>query len=632
MAPFTLIKPDFTQIPLVKAGLSGIESGEQRVDLLTGDTVTLKVKSVSPINFGIGDSISVYGQLYTLNKIAPVTKDGDRRYIYDLVLEGPQYHLIRPIYFDTSTTGVSLASSFSLTGNLALFAQVLITNMARVFGGAWGLGDVYGTALGESGWIAGNQTETKTLSFDNETCLGVLQRLCTEFNTEFVIDYLPGQAPNRLLHIKPAGNVKPWVFKYGYGNALYQLVRRPVDQTQHYTRIYVFGAQKNLPYGYRGFSDRLQLPLPVGSPPPEHPKPLDSYVQNQQAISTYGLIEDTKIFEEIYPSRTGTVTIPYGNLGFIDSTIDFNPFQIEGTKKVNGQTVPNYKYLIPGLTPKINFTSGGLMGYTFDLTEFHTANKSLFFKAFKNEQGWEFPSSAPDSPFQVRAGDTYVLIDIRLPDEYVEAAEAKLLAAGQAYLDENSTPRAEYQLTIDQIYLRKLAGDTGPIPADVPSIFFAVGDQLRIVDADLAIDRFVRILSFVRNVLDPYEYALTLGDVRRVSLVDKILRTQAKVNRTLDNAGLSDTTPSVVPPAEATSKEDLIDLVKKGLGALGGVLGGGRLTASTGLPPGYVELKSGTPVRNQLEVGVVEKTDQLEQILGRVKAIGVRRLPDILSQ
>lgn len=601
MAPLVLKTNNGPDIPLLALSpLTGIDQAEQKQELLASDTLTIVVKSTSPLDITIGQTLPIYGQLYTLNQLPGYTKLAEKRYEYEVVLEGPQYHLIRPSFFDTDVNGKALSSVFSLTGNLQFFAEVLFNNMARVFGGAWGLGNVgvpgESTNTGSAGSvIPGDQTDTKTLSFENENCLGVLQRLCAEWGTEFTIDYRPNDAPNRILNVGPAGQVLPDVFRYGQGNALYKISRRTVQQTPFYTRAYIFGGSKNIPAGYRGLATRLQLPQ-TGI----NPSPTDAYVQDTDAIAKYGLIEGTKVFEDIYPHRTGVVTGLGGTVNYFqDSTVDFNPFAYDTTEIVNGQERPVYKYIAKGITPKVSFLTGDLAGYTFDLVSFFANNNLLLIKAYKDEQGLVFPSDDPDSPFKIKEGDTYVFVDMKMPDEYVDLAEGKLLAAGRAWLAENGAPSVEYSLELDQMYLQKRANDTGPIPLDNPPNFFTVGDSIRLIDTDLDIDQMLRVTGFSRDGLKPYAYTLTLGDTRKISKLQRTLAQQTRISQIASPSTAKAPATATVPPAVKAEIEAVKETIVTQSNGIKYTLG---LAA---LPPGFIPARGANLSRQQMLVEVV---------------------------
>ncbi|MBN8820756.1 MULTISPECIES: hypothetical protein [unclassified Spirosoma] len=619
MDPLVLSKPGSDDLPILALSpLRGINSAQQKVDLLNGDTVTISITTTAPLELSLGYTLSVFGQLYTLNQFPQLIRKGENCFDYDLVLEGPQYHLLRVIFFDTDTSGNSLSSTFSLTGNLQSFAQVLFANMARVFSGAWGLGQV--KAYNEVGTLVdGAATATKTLSFDNENCLTVLQRLCEEFNSEFDIEYRPNDAPNRILHIRPAGTAKTDQFQYGQGRGLYELSRNNVQNSPFFTRLYCYGSTKNLPYGYRNYATRLQLPL--SGPAPTLPTPYDTYVQDNTAVAQYGLIEGTKVFEEIYPARTGTVTASTDQLTFADTSLDFNVLFIDHYDAA-GKAV--YRYLIPGLTAKVHFQTGSLAGYEFEITGFDPATYTFTIKPYTDDRGLVFPGSDPASPFRISAGDTYVLVDIYMPDSYVEAAEAKLLAAGQAYLADNKVPPFEYSVILDEMYLQKQANDTGPTPINNPPNFFSVGDSVRLIDTALGIDRQIRIMGFTRDLTRPYRYTLTLGDVPKTSLLQKVLSQQASVKKALRNEGLGQPAAPVntTPSSDKPTKRDVSQLLE----ALGKPV---NHTLFAGiLPDGFQPHNQTNLDPYQLIVGVFDKpvSDANANLLGQVKAIA-RKTP-----
>lgn len=66
-----------------------------------------------------------------------------------------------------------------------------------------------------------------------------------------------------------------------------------------------------------------------------------------------------------------------------------------------------------------------------------------------------FPSET-SSAFQFGIGDEYVLIDIALPQSYIDEAEKKLLEAGTKFLQQNCQPKVQYSLTLDEFFLKVL--------------------------------------------------------------------------------------------------------------------------------------------------------------------------------
>jgi phage-related protein len=99
-----------------------------------------------------------------------------------------------------------------------------------------------------------------------------------------------------------------------------------------------------------------------------------------------------------------------------------------------------------------------------------------------------------------------VITDIQLPQQYVDAAEAELLQKAQDYLTENSKPRIQYGLTIDENYIAAKATSGAIIN------YLNLADYLHVLDPDMGIDDDLQIVSFTRDVLYHYRYELTIGE------------------------------------------------------------------------------------------------------------------------
>jgi len=475
-----------------KENVSTITRANQNVELLGADTVEISVESANKLNFYIGDKITVIGRDYTLNTPAKERKLSERKFVYDMVFEGVQYDLLRVSYsvnVDTTSNEIQDLSGDSLTGDLKMFLDVLLSNANRVFPGKWVLG-TYPT-----------DTETKTLTFgDSDNCLSVLQSLCSEgnYNTEFSI----GIAPNgvRTLNIGATGNVFPYTFQYGKGKGLYELTREKVSSSNIVTRLSVYGSSRNINTSkYRAF--RLCLPGKTKG---------QSYLESATGIASYGVWEQTKNFEEIYPRRTGTISaLGDSELKFVDSSMNFDLNETDG----NGNTL----YLIPGAAAKIHFNTGNLAGYEFEITTYDHSTKTFTLRPFTDENGYTFPSPT-NAAFQFAQGDKYVILDIYLPQSYIDAAESELQAAGQEYLDKYSQPNVMYGLNIDPLFLKDVVG------AEVEANIVWVGDYIPVKDTDLDVDKSIRVKGFTRDLLKDYAYNLTIADmVVTVSTINRVV-------------------------------------------------------------------------------------------------------------
>jgi len=398
-----------------------------------------------PLDITIGDYARYNGIRYYVNTLPDVTKNATNQYVYTLTFESEYYDFAKVQYRSDGQ------GDFYLMGDLELFLDLLVENMNRVYGaGVW-----------TKGTCTQTNEEYKLLKFEAENCRQAIQRLCTEFSGEFsfaqkVISFSDEQTTDTGL---------TFLYKTGLRN----IQRRPIESGNIITRLYAYGSSRNLGSSY----GKLRLELNTGGV---------DYIESNTA--TYGTIEGAVIFDDVFPRRTGTVSSAASNVLFIDGPppggIDFN---------VN-------TYLIPDVTAKVNFLTGDCAGYTFDIASFNNTTHEFEIIPVTLEDG----SVMPNDDLNPAATDTYVLIDITMPAEYIAAAEAELLALAETYIAKYDHPRVAYQLTPDWRYLK------------ARSVNLTIGDTITIEDTDLGVDVKVRITELSQQVIQPYKYTLSLTD------------------------------------------------------------------------------------------------------------------------
>ena len=507
------VKPSIDLMNRTPGQLSTVTRGTQKIALLGEDVVTLTVESVRPIAFEIGDVMNVYGRAYRLNRLPAVQKQGERLYTYEVEMEGVQYDLLRATYdltIDTTSNTLQDVQSDALTGGLRRFATVLISNANRVFPGQWALGECPDTAA------------DRTLTFgETDNCLAVLQRLCKEFETEFEITQTGGL---RTIHFGKVGQTFPFTFRYGRGKGLYALERQNVSSANIITRLKVYGSTRNITARYR--AQRLCLP---------GKKKGESFLEKGNAVNRFGVWEATKYFEDIYPKQKGRVTAvdAASELVFTDSAMAFDLSEKVTSKGADGKEETKTTYLLPGTSAKVHFNTGNLSGYEFEVAKYDHATKTFTLKAFKDDRGETFPSKT-SAAFRIGVGDEYSLLEIAPPQAVVDAAEKELEEAGSKYYDQNSQPKVQYGLTVAEEFLRSLSG------VGSTSDVFAVGDYIPVEDEALEVKKSVRIQSFTRNLLRPYDYQLTLSDTVTTSIINRIISDQIETDKIIRMNNIKD--------------------------------------------------------------------------------------------
>lgn len=524
-------KADGSLVPIQnRRTATRVTSGKQNWALNAEDTLNITVESPFPQKYDIGDVITVFGRDYKLNRLPKVKRTGMHEFSYDLEFEGVQYDLLRVTYdltIDTTNNQLQDVQGDSLTGDLRRFMDVLIANANRVFPGKWVLGACPET-IGD-----------KTLNFgESDNCLAVLQNLCNDnnFGVEFEIETTDGI---HTINMKErVGQTLPYTFMYGKGGGLYALNRDNVSSSNIITRLKVYGSTENITMKYR--ADRLCLPGKTKA---------QSYIEKPEAVAKYGIFEARKNFDNIKPTYTGVVhAVVAGNvLQFVDTSF---PFDIN-EKEPDGETT---KYLISGVDAKIHFNTGNLAGYDFTIKSYDHANHLFTLNKLTDDRGDVFPSET-SLAFQFKVGDEYKITDIAYSADIEQAAETKLEEEATKYYEQNSQPKVQYGLTVTKQWLQSLVDATDDVIVNV----FAPGDYLHIVDNEIDVDKSVRIKSFTRNILDPYDYSLTISDITsNAQLINRVISDLIDIDKVLDINDLKD-------PARARanwrSSREVLDMV-----------------------------------------------------------------------
>lgn len=509
-ANIIITKPNGSRVPMEsRATATAITAAKQTWALNAEDTIAITVVSPFPQSYGIGDVITVFGRDYRLNRLPKVSKTGMQEYQYDLEFEGIQYDLMRVTYdVNTNTTNNQLQDiqGDSLTGDLKRFMEVLISNANRVFPGKWALG------------VCPETDGDNTLTFsESDNCLSVLQTLCSEdkFGVEFEIERVNGVY---VINIKKTiGQTLPFVLEYGKGKGLYSISRENVSSSNIVTRLKVYGSTENITSKYR--ADRLCM---FGK------DKASSYIEKADAVAKYGIFEGRKNFD-IKPTFTGKVSsvVDGDVLSFIDTSF---PFDINA-KNASGETL----YLISGVSAKVHFNSGNLAGYEFEVHAYDHATHKFTLVKQTDDRGNVFPSETSPA-FQIGKNDTYKVLDIAYSRDIEEAAEKKLAEEGNKYYDQNSQPKVQYSVNVTKAFIEnKLALSDG-----ITNVF-APGDYLPIKDDEIGVDKSIRIKSFTRNVLDPYDYSLTISDTQtKGDITTRVISDLVDIDKVLTINNLKD--------------------------------------------------------------------------------------------
>lgn len=462
----------------IKRGAEVIASvraeGQISTKLMGEELVKMNFSLTNKINFQIGDTVSVYGNTYYLFSDPSCTKNSSREFVYELQFAGVKYKLSEVQFFQYDNNHNLTIPEFSVITNAETLVDLIVSNANRT----------------QSGWIKGivDTTEYKQVDFSNHNCLSVLNVISEAFDLEFWVD------GDQSIHFTKRDNASGYTFRYGKGNGLKNFSRNQLQESSLVTRIYAAGSDKNLPSNYRSGQKRLRMPVP--------------YLEKNTDI--YEIIEQTQNFDDIFPKYEGTVTaVDASNpLIFKDANL---PFDLNETDS-NGNT----KILIKGVSAKVIFQTGQLAGYTLEVREsgFNSATKTFTLLVNKDEKTIEVPSNL----IRPTVGDKYIIVDIMMPQAYINDAEALLQAKAQEYLDKNCRVRNQYFFTADPIYFKE------------HDINISLGFTSRFIDADFGLDDDIRITSVIKNIQNKYDVQFEMAEV---SSLPGIVKTYINNSNTL---------------------------------------------------------------------------------------------------
>lgn len=454
---------------LVRAIVEPDDQSQQSISLMSEDILTLTFNVAEPIAFQIGDYCYFFSKQYVINATPEYTQSSERAFAYTLVLESQMYELGKSDFLFLNATNNFEDAVFPFRGNAQNYGDLLIYNLNRDFP--------------QTGWKLGYVITTELVSqdFTATNCLDALKTIVGLFNTEYLIE-------GNVINIYQRQIASGITLKLGVDEALLSIQQANQTNANLITRLRVFGSTKNIVNTYRSASPRLRMSVATGD---YLTKNLDVFGLFAKTIIFDGQTKDVKTgnpLPEIFPHRTGTISAvgdPIADpttwfLMFFDAAIDFN---------VND-------YLISGITAQVEFQTGFLAGYTFDINAFDNTTKK-----FTINQNTSDPNLlVPTDLLCPVIGDQYVVININQPQTYIDQAEADLKAAGLSYLLANCIPPLVFTNVIDPFYIQQR------------NITLLLAMLVGLESDVLGINRSLRIIQIQRKIQNTNFYSIQLAD------------------------------------------------------------------------------------------------------------------------
>ena len=523
--------------------------------------ITADISSPAPIPFEIGDYAEYRGERFELNYVPAKKKQaGKGSYGEAFVYEGVKLNsmadeLTRCDFLDYVSSDNKIHFSglpnFSFYGTVKDLAERIQVNLDRIY-----TGEKKWTITVDESFVSG----TKNISVSANNCWEALTKAHSDFKANFVVR-------GRSVTIGTSGYAVGAVFGYGKGKGLYDIKQTTNQDSKIITRLRAYGSSRNIPSRYYQNQKKPDgtnyIPESMYVPNLVLPGFLenggDAYIDSGN-ISLYGIREGTVYFdgsgdqEEIYPSiqfmtkdyleAAGiTVSLPEGDNGNLNEILsaenpeDNGDIPLEGEGELKGdfavylkdmgfnlaekettEAGTQYKYAIVGEEMEISMNSGACESRSFTITNVEQ-DTSLGYTRYKltcnRDTDDNIGMAFPNSDWQIKPGDKFILTGISMPDVYIKAASEKLEEAAIKYLGENDITKYTYSPTIDSKFM-----------ADHPEISASVkeGDILNFEDTDLGIDASIIISSLTIKEGDPIipSYEVTLNNEQVTSSIEKI--------------------------------------------------------------------------------------------------------------
>ena len=342
---------------------------------------------------------------------------GRRKWTYSVKLYGAASLIKQALMLNTEDSPV-----FSYTATAREHVALVVKNLNRWMGGI-------------TDWKVGKVETTGNIVVDySEGLYGndALKKIADEAGTEWWIE---GMTVN-VCRCERGDKVT-----LGYGNGLLSIERDSADNVKFFTRLFPIGSSRNIDAEKYG-SSRLLLPSRA------------TYVERNTELGIVEHFEQTA-FQEIYPRRTGKVSSVRKETKKGD---DGKPFDIYYFTDGEMNFDPN-EYEIGDLVKRVTFQTGQLagLGNDEDGEHYFEVNYNSETREFELITIWPYDddTQVPGGVLEPKAEDTYILWNVRMPDEYYPIAEEEYATAVEKFMDEHCLDRSVYKCSTDYVALKK---------------------------------------------------------------------------------------------------------------------------------------------------------------------------------
>lgn len=377
----------------------------------------------------VGDYVEISGKRFSIRKEYRPKKTDTQKYTYNISFYGREHDMQDLLFCRLNQGEDDLESVFAYDGTPMEMLEKLVANMNRNTDGVT--------------WRAGQAVtgDRKTINFNGLFCWDAAGEIAGAWETEWWLD-------GEYLNIGKCEHGERVTLGYMKGLKTGLTQNENSNSIKWFTRLIPVGSTKNIDPSKYGYT-HLQLPS------------RDKYIDLNTQL---GLKEhrEEAAFQDIFPHRLGTVSSVRSEE---QTNTDGEKYTVYYVKDKDLPFNPD-EYMIGGEVIHITFESGDLSGREFECNWHNDTQEFEIINTYPDEN-----TQIPGGNIIPNVGDTYILTNIRMPDEYYPIAEEQYKQAVDSFLTEYSKDISIY------------SGDTDYIHVDKNSVPLSLGQRVRLEDA-----------------------------------------------------------------------------------------------------------------------------------------------------
>ena len=461
-----------------RAEISAGDSSTQQKGVQSDNVLSLSFTHYEHIPLDVNDYVDFEGERYWLTERYVPAQKSEGEWTYDVKLYGIESMIKRFLVLETTDGNAEPVFTLTATAREHVAMVVKCINNGMGHTTDWKVGRVDGQEL-------------IVIDYEGKYCDEALKEIAEKVGggAEWWVE---GQTVNicRCEHGEE--------IELGYGKGLTSLERETGNSSKFYTRLFAIGSSRNIDAEKYGHS---RLMLPGGR----------QYVEVH--TDEYGVYDhyEKDAFSGIYPRRTGevssvrseevkgddgkTFTVYY----FKDETLSFDPneYELAGEKK------------------RVSFADGDLAGLGESDDHYFEVNFDSKTREFEIITIWPYADNTqvPGGKLVPKAGDHYILWNVRMPEEYYRKAEEELMAAVEKYNAEHWQDISVYKAPTDHVWMEE------------NNVVLYVGRRVRLVSEKYFADkgyRQSRVTKITRKVNLPSQMDLEISDALQTGALDKV--------------------------------------------------------------------------------------------------------------